>query len=367
MFDRIKNKESWPKYFIFVLFFIAAFFKVPDINGWAYRQVAGLFVFSFIISVLLSKKYHVSVGLFFLITSVFGLVQSGWPQFGSEVISNIMNLLFFTCIGLSLENKYLNLIVPLLCICAIGDAIVMIIREIPHIGERWGFMQAWWVMTNASLDSCFIAIMSPAFETILKNKNIKLFATAIVLIAILLAKSNTGLAVFISAQALFYFKKKDYKTFSFIMIVPSLFILPLHYFYGTKFGENYGRFVNWKTMMTFWHDNINHVIGAGPGTYWIYSQQVQVHKVGDLVFLWMHNDFFQILFEQGYLGLISVLFLYGMMLFRSFKSPLLFSMVFGFGLIACTMYPLHLFFFQLLGIALIYHCFIKNEVMLGST
>ncbi len=354
------------KYFVFILFFAAAFFKVPEINGWAFRQAAGLAVLSFVISLMLSKRYHVSVGLCFLVTALFGLIQSGLPQFGCEVISNIMSLLFFTCIGLSLEKKHLERIIPLLCIVAIGDAIIMIFRAVPHIGESYGFMRGWWVMTNASLDSCFIAIMSPAIESITKNKKLKVALLVIILIAILLAKSNTGLAVFIFVHAMFYFRKKDYKTYALIMLIPALFILPIHYFYGVKFAENYGRFANWKSMMSFWHEHINPFIGGGPGTYWIYAQLVQIHKPGDNVWLWMHNDFLQILFEQGYIGLVSVLYLYGMMMFRAFKKPLLFSMTLGYGLIAFTMYPLHLFFFQILGVALIYHCFEKGGAPIGS-
>ncbi len=350
------------KYLVVILLFIAAFFKVPDINGWAYRQVAGLFVLSLVISWLLSKKYHISVGLCFLVTAIFGLIQSGLPQFGSEVVSSVMTLLFFSCIALCLEGKYLAFIFPILMIIAILDSVIMIFRALPHIGDLWGFLQAWWVMTNASLDACFIALMSPVVGVVIKYKTLDLLIMAFILIAVLLTKSNTAICVFVLMQLIIFLKQKDYKSFLIIFIGLASLAVPFHHFFGMKFAANFGRFGNWKTMMGFWKDHINHIIGAGPGTYWVYSQAIQAHKVGDGVFTWMHNDYLQVLFEQGYIGLVSILFLYGVMLYKSFKGPVLFSMVIGYGLIACTMYPLHLFYFQLIGVALIYHCFVKTEI-----
>ena len=93
------------QYLIILLLFISAFFKVPAENGWAYRQVGGLFVLCFLISWMLSKKYHFSVGLCFLVTAIYGLFQAGLPQFGSEVVSSIMTLLFFSCLALGLEDR----------------------------------------------------------------------------------------------------------------------------------------------------------------------------------------------------------------------------------------------------------------------
>ncbi len=331
-------------------------------NGWAYRQVAGLGVLCVVIAWQLSKKYHVSVGLCFLVTSVYGLIQGGLPQYGSEVLTSVMALLFFSCIGLSLENEYFKMILPLLSIVALGDALIMLFRISPHLGELWGFMQAWWVMTNASLDACFIAIMSPVIGAVTENKLIKFFLLFFVFVAILVTKSNTALMVFLSTNTIVLLREKKFKSVGLVAVISIISIVPLYYFFGMKFAENYGRFGNWQTMMGFWKDNINHVLGSGPGTYWVYAQSLQAHKVGDVVFTWMHDDWLQVLFEQGYIGLVSVLFLYGMMIYKSFKQPILFSMVIGFGLISLTMYPLHLFFFQLIGVALIYHCFVKEEV-----
>ncbi len=161
-------------------------------------------------------------------------------------------------------------------------------------------------------------------------------------------------------------KEKKYKSLGVAVLIPLIFVIPLYHFFGAKFAENYGRFANWEKMMRFWDDNLSHTFGSGPGTYWVYVQAVEGIKDKDKIWLRMHNDWFQILFEQGWVGLISIIYLFISMLKRSFHEPVIFSMVLGFGLIACTMYPLHLFFFQLIGMALIYHCFAKEESIEGA-
>ncbi len=336
------------QYLIVPLFFLASFFQVPEVNGWAFRQVSCLVVLSLFIAWRLSKKFHISVGLCFFATSIYGLVQWGVPQFGSEVVSSLMVMYLFSCLALECE---LNFILPLLAFVAIGDSIIMIVRFLANLGDPWVFMKAWWVITNASLDACFVALMFPIIWTITKRKKWLQITTGLIVCAsVILAKSNTALIVLLISS----FPIFSYKLF---------FLSPLSYFFlGNKFAQDLGRYHNWERMFTFWNDNINHFIGSGPGTYWVISQLLQAHKIGDAVFAWMHNDWLQVLFEQGYIGLGCVFFLYFSMLYKSFKRPILLSMIIGYGVIALTLYPLHLFMFQLLGVALIYLCFtVKNK------
>ncbi len=350
------------KHLILLLFFIISFCPYPAMNGWAFRQVLGLFLLSLVISWMLSKKYHFSVGLCFFVTTIYGLNQCGLSQFGSEVATSLMALLFYSCIALSLDESSLKFIFPLLCGVAVGDSVSMIIQRISYLSLPEGHMSANWVLVNGSLDSCFIALMAPSILFSKKN-NFKIIYFSLILIAIILAKSNTGifvLALMLLAQSIL--NKKYIKE---LLISLGLTLPPILYFLGSKFLSSTGRLNNWKTMMSFWREHANHFIGTGPGTYWVYSQWVEIHKVGDQAFTWMHNDWLQVLFEQGYIGLACVLFLFFMMLKKSFNRPSLFSVVLGYGFIALTQFPLHLFIFQLMGVALIYHCF-EKKVQYGS-
>src|ERR1022692_166313 len=100
-------------YLVWGLLFIVAFYPVPDANGWSFRQGLGMLFMSFVISYLLGKKYHVSVGLCVLMTLVLGILQCGNTQFGSEVVSSIMMILFFSCLALGLKDKHMELVLPI--------------------------------------------------------------------------------------------------------------------------------------------------------------------------------------------------------------------------------------------------------------
>ncbi len=346
---------------VVLLILFAAFCPLPDHGAWFVRNLFGFGILSAVISFLLSKKYHVSVGLLFFVTSIYGLVQVGNPQFGSEVCSSLLILLLFACIGLGLDNNSFELIVPILGVIAIGDASAMIVRALLHIGEFQWNMQGYWVLTNGSLDASFIALMSPVVYRFSSNIKLKVFFVSILLLAILLAKSNTGFCVLIMILLTNCLMHKEFKLFFQLLFAFIISLFPIGYYLGPKLLNHNGRFNNWKLMMGYWNDHINHWIGSGPGTYWPLSQIVQIHKDGDNVWPWMHNDFLQVLFEQGIVGLALVLFLYFTMLYKAFDKPMLFSMILGFGAVACTLYPLHLFYFQILGISLIYQCFQQKD------
>lgn len=338
------------KYLILILFFLACFCQTPGSNDWAFRQLLGLCILSLVISCLLSKKFHISVGISFLVTALYGLIQLGVPQFGSEVSTSISALLFFSCISIGLDDSYFDWIMPVLGLVAIGDSVIMIAQGLKHFGEWQCNMKAWWVLSNGALDASFLALMIP---TVLAWP----ITLIPILAAIILTKCNTAVIVIILMSLAYLLARKEWKMLGIFILADSISGFYLAKYFGTKFMDDSGRLNNWKLMMGYWKDHINHWLGAGPGTYWAYSQWLQAHKVGDLVFPWMHNDWLQILFEQGIIGILAVGFLFFTMLRKSFDRPALFAMILGYGFIACTLYPLHLFMFQLLGVVLIQKTF----------
>jgi len=350
------------KYLIFILLLLSSFWKVPTQNGWAFRQILGLGILSLIISWLLSKKYHFFVGLCFFVTMIFGLIQQGVPQFGTEVTTSLIALLFYACIGLSLPEDIFDKIFPVLSLIVLGDAIMVLICGIPHFGEAWGHMNACWVMTNGTLDACFMALMSPIILS-----SFGWFPCIFLLAAIVLTKSNTAIFLIPFMSCIYLLLTKSWKKLGDVILISFILLAIIYLVFPEKFMSDSGRFNNWELMMNWWNQKVkNHWIGTGPGTYWVYSQWLQGHKSGDPVWSWMHNDWLQILFEQGILGLISVLFLYGAMLHKSFDRPVLFSMIVGYGFIGLTLYPLHLFIFQLIGVTLIHKTFIDEPIEMAA-
>ncbi len=340
--------------YLVVLLFIASFYPVPSINGWAFRQTLGLGLLSLFIAQKLKEKFHWSVGLCFLNLSISGILHGTKIGLGTESILTVMTLLLFTCVLLFIESSQIRFMLTALVFIAIGNSLIMLYRYI----STSDFENAWWVVTNHSLDASFVALMAPVIILLKLSRKIKVALLMIVSSAVLASKSNTGACVLISFPIFYFLSSKDYKKLRLSLFVALLAVPVISSVYGSKLLHDTGRFNAWILMMGFWKKNLSLLFGGGPGSYWVYSSAIQT---GHFKFTWMHNDFLQQLFENGIIGLLSCVLLYTIALKRSFNRPYLFSMVVGYGIVSMTLYPSHLFFFQLIAVALIYLCFAPNK------
>jgi len=306
---------------------------------------------------MISSKFHWSAGLGFLIASIEALFYNGPPELAQKVSSSLMVLLFFSCLLLLITKP--RMILNYFAVIAIADAFIMIFRFFYHHG---GYPNAWWVVTNASLDACFVALMSPIIWGLSDHRKIRIACIVVTLLAIILAKSNTAILMVFSIILTYCVSRRNLKhlfsaSFATLLVTPVICV-----WLGPKLMTNMGRYHNWQNMMTYWYHNMNLWIGAGQGTYWGYAASLQAGSRD--IFLWMHNDWLQVLFEGGIIFFTSMLILYFFMLKKSVNRPELFSMVIAYGLIAMTLYPLHLFVYQMVGTVLVYCCF-REEISLA--
>lgn len=86
----------------------------------------------------------------------------------------------------------------------------------------------------------------------------------------------------------------------------------LSFWYLPRFlGE--ARVLMWKTFADWWQANVNHWIGAGTGSFELFGPTIPVmdgtaqHNMGYYV---MHNDWLQIIFENGWIGFSLILISY---------------------------------------------------------
>jgi hypothetical protein len=105
-----------------------------------------------------------------------------------------------------------------------------------------------------------------------------------------------------------------------------------------------GRFDLWGLVYRNWDATANQWFGWGPGTVFVkvpaLQQKVNPHVTE--LFLWLHNDWLQILVESGYFGLISALIVYSRVLWKSWDRPEVFAALCGFGVMGVFNYPLRL-------------------------
>lgn len=140
----------------------------------------------------------------------------------------------------------------------------------------------------------------------------------------------------------------------------------MNYFHGAGTAEEFfsgnGRYELWSMALKWWSEYFHWLFGSGAGTAYILVPRAQI-EVGhhtQSFFIWMHNDYLQVLFEYGVLGLSLLLALTLGGLWRLRKTPHLLSVGVGYGVMALGNYPSRLAVHALLGMWLVARAFYKD-------
>jgi hypothetical protein len=94
-----------------------------------------------------------------------------------------------------------------------------------------------------------------------------------------------------------------------------------HMALGSELLNSNGRFNLWQKLYFYWnHIGTYRLVGTGLGTFSLYGQGIQLQGMipGTMmdVFPWAHNEFLQIGFELGLIGLLLTILVYGLMILR---------------------------------------------------
>lgn len=94
--------------------------------------------------------------------------------------------------------------------------------------------------------------------------------------------------------------------------------------------------------MGWWWENVNIWRGAGLGTFEIIGTAIQKETpvLGKSLLIYLHNDYLQVLFEQGVVGLLCGLIAYGAALKKAYDRPWLFLSLVGGLVVFSTQSPL---------------------------
>lgn len=113
---------------------------------------------------------------------------------------------------------------------------------------------------------------------------------------------------------------------------------------GSKLLVDSGRFHIWKIAFTWWKSNVTQWRGTGGGTlmFILPGVQEQVNSKDGGYFMWLHNEYFQVLFEYGWAGLGSMMLAVGYVGVKAFKKWEIFAGYVGFLAMATVNYPFRL-------------------------
>ena len=152
------------------------------------------------------------------------------------------------------------------------------------------------------------------------------------------------------------------KWFWFLLAVASL--MATGYYVGENwsggFFYNSGRFEPWLLIMNWWYEWANMWLGTGTGTFQWLGPTIQNKDVDLLVFL--HNEYLQILFEQGLLGIGLMFSLIFICLKKAWKTPWLFSCCMSTLFVFSVQFPLRFLLPQIFVLLLVRLCFDYDSV-----
>lgn len=343
-------------FILFILLSAVAF--IPDIGSRAfYQSAAGLALVTIFIGKKLYDKYGIEVGLAYALFAVSFFYQWPLPQLAyysgpknlagpgvqSAIESAVLTLtLMAGLLVLGKEDFFIKVRQALLFL-AVVDSGFVIVR-----GLLYGSYSAYFILSNSATDASFLACFLP----------IAGWFSIPILIAIALTKSSTGFgAVGVVLISWLMSKHGLKKTWPILVIIPLLMWGVGHFFLQGELFNSNGRFYVWRIAYEYWSKlpGFYRAFGTGAGSFFVYGPVLMksAEPTTSMVFFWMHNDWLQVLFENGWTGLSLVFLVFLKLMCGTEEDPKAFAMLCTFGFIGLTQMPLRQFLFQVLGVCFI--------------
>ncbi len=375
-------REFCEKYFLFVA--ILAVAAINYGNGywnfhWFWKWNMLMLVLTVFVAYWLGRKIHWAVGLCFLSTisgafRTFGFLDlNRWPPYSKVLPADYraaalgMTALLFLWFFYLIPKRYFRTLIGIFIVINLWTLAMVYYQAymglIPYL--RAG------VFGNASMNACFIGFTAPLilFRTgwISKLKHavpIRLVYAALCITAFLLANNSMGFAVFgavVAAKCFqeMYFRQR-YALLVLMVALPCLVGCVGYLNEGIEFFNHSGRFDVWALVGNWWYKFADKLSGTGVGTAYALVPWIQYQANPGAArhdsFIWLHNDWFQLLVEEGFVGLLSYLALYIVCLKRAFKSAYLFPCMIGLGVCALANYPFRLPIHAFTGMAFVMMC-----------
>jgi hypothetical protein len=198
---------------------------------------------------------------------------------------------------------------------------------------------------NPSMSACLTAVTAPLIRRVRPNRK----WLALPILAVVLSKTSMGIGTMAVVLAALYARGwKSWVALSIGTVFSAAFV-------GKDFLSTNGRMDEWKIAMSWWWKDANHWIGTGAGsTFFLLPDLQRTHQPwSNSFFMFLHNDWLQTLFEQGYLGLSALLLLFFCAINRAARNRSLLASLLGYGASGVGNFPLHLPTHAFLGATLV--------------
>jgi len=239
-----------------------------------------------------------------------------------------------------------------------------------------GAVKAWMMGTaqgglfnNPSMAGCFMAVCFPLVWKHLPRTFYFWQIITLVAICNLHTSMPFGVLAVVGCSYMFIVYSKC-KLSSWLWGVGLLIVLSFmgYEVNGEYFLSSNGRFGLWGLAMDWWGLNASPWFGYGAGTAFIAVPRAQLEAQWNTgsFFIWMHNEWLQVLFEYGVVGLTSLIVVFVSALYSARNSAVLFSMAAGYGAMALGNYPSRMPVHAALGVWLFFYIFLLTKLKSAS-
>lgn len=284
-----------------MLLLITAILLLPNIgNFYTLKWIAVFTVLIGKISLEISKRYIPILGITFFYFALYSLLY-GNSFFQGDLKQNLVMALS----GMGLHSLVTVLLFSGLLFfneietTAFLKFTGLIIIPLSFLGTH--------PVSNPVMNACLCVITLPFVMEL--NPVCAMAYILMTTIICLLSTGSTAVAAFIAMMTtLFFIKIETHHKIMFTFLV-GLILVGLGGIFMPHLLDTSGRFPMQQMFLShLWHD-FNPVIGAGPGSFPIWSSHYYKEKLGytdpDL-WMWAHSDLLQLLFEYGVIGLFFV-------------------------------------------------------------
>jgi hypothetical protein len=351
-------------------------------NGevWRSKIFAGLVLLTLASGVIISKRLHWSIAFAFVSTIVSALSVFAFPKarysgpsgasFDAQASEAAFYVLVLMLPFLFLRRKHLNALIEGVSWLCLLDSCFVIAQGVFGSDPmyRGGFFG------NSSINACLIAFTYPflvfrpvvryydpkSFESIKANPVFVLWDTFKVLApmaAVFISGSSMAFgAMLIASEVNTLLDNRSTKGLRILSAVVLMIILSVAAYvtFGTHLVDDSDRFKMWSIAMQWWDVNANAWFGTGVGSYFLLGPHIQTlnHYREGFWWIWLHNDWLQLVFEQGIVGLASFVIVLISVVRACFKSKQywVLSAALAYAFTSLGNYPARLMVHGLIGI-----------------
>ena len=347
---------------------------------WRSKIFTGLVILTLWVCGIVAKRIHWSVALALLSTIGSSLSIFAFPLFrytgpsAASFDAQSSDVAFYVLLMiipfLFIDKKHIESIFKGVGLLCVFDSVFVLLQwalghEPFHRGSFFG---------NSSINACLIAFTYPilAFKPSYrpydhtKLRSIKrhplfflweVVCVVLPVIAVFLSGSSMALGALSGACFVYMLSTSKKRALRKLLMSAAAVILIMavgFLFLGAELFQDSDRFAIWRQAFDWWNTNANFWFGTGAGTYFLigpYIQSLNQFREGNW-WLWMHNDWLQLLFEQGFVGLSAFMaaFLFVIRTCIKENMPWLLASVVAYALTAAGNYPARLMVHGFLGV-----------------